>query len=341
MSITVFCPEGHPVTLDEPAPREFACPRCGAVSLTSAGHRPDLRAVPRGMAARPESRRRREEDEEDEEYEEYVESDEMRRKRRARREEAEEEPDEEIERPPLTRKQRQLAMVRLGVLFHILKLWTYLAAMLFGLVTMPLALFAVIVGGGLIARILYQTTFNLSLTLAPLLGIIGSILCAWAPPKSESRGTIMVSLVFDLLAPFFGILQFIMWLGFVVTFDARVERLVEYMYYSRLACTFIAWWLFQLYLRKLCFYMRESLLASECLNVIVHFLIATVIGPALVVVTFVAALFGPCIAAIIFLVTLGYVIFFLVTFPVRQFRLLFMVRTRIYNKFLKSEDEDD
>jgi hypothetical protein len=239
-------------------------------------------------------------------------------------------------------------MVRLGILFHIFKLWTYLAALLFALITMPLYLFIVLAsaaaGGGTPwwATLLFQVTFNLSMSLAPLFGTVGSIMCAWAPPKSEARGTIIVSLIFDLLAPFFGIMQLIMWFGFFITVDDRVERLVSYMYYGRITCTIVAWWLFQIYLRKVCFYMRESLLASECLNVIVHLLIAVVISPALVVVTFIIFLFVSCLwGGIMFLLTLGWFIYFTVTFPIRQFRLLFLVRAKIYNKFLKPDDDDD
>ena len=61
----------------------------------------------------------------------------------------------------------------------------------------------------------------------------------------------------------------------------------------------------------------------------------------LVVVTFIMAFFfGGCIAVIAFLVTFGWFIYFLITFPIRQFRLLFLLRSKIYNKFLKPDDDD-
>ncbi len=328
MSIPVFCPLGHAVTPDDLARPDAVCPRCGT-PLPGGG------PPPPGMAARPGRRPSRDEDEDEEDVEDRP------RKRRPPPVEEEEDDEPEDDAPKLTRKQRQLSKVRLGILFHIFKLWTYLAAMLFGFIAMPLILFAAAVGAGWIGTILTQLTFNLSMTLAPIFGTVGSILCAWAPPRSEARGTIIVSLVFDLLAPFFGILQLIMVIGFVVTVDDRIERLSSYMYYARIACTVTAWWLFQLYLRKLSFYMRESLLASECLNVIVHLLIATIIGPTLVTATFIVALFfGGCITVILFFATLGWLIYFVVTFPVRQFRLLFLVRAKIYQKFLKTDDDD-
>ena len=92
------------------------------------------------------------------------------------------------------------------------------------------------------------------------------------------------------------------------------------------------------YLRKLAFYIRESLMASEALNVIVHFLIATIIGPTMVVVTFVVMMFGPCFAIIMFFATLGWAVYFIITFPIRQFRMLFQMRSKIYNKFIKLPD---
>jgi hypothetical protein len=351
MSITVLCPQGHPVVLDDPARPALACPRCGSVFPTH-GDVPEVPSVPGGMAARSERRKSRDEDEEDEEEDDRPrkrkvpvdddddEEDERPRKRALRRPEQEDEEDDD-EAPQLTRKQRQLSMVRLGILFHILKLWVFMAALVFFFITLPLALFAGLAGMGLLATFLWQITFNLSMTLAPILGIVGSVLCAWVPPRSEARGTIIVSTVFDLLAPFFGLLQLIMWFGFFVTFDDRVSRLIDYMLYARLACTIVAWWLFQIYLRKVCFYMRESLLASECLNVIVHLMIATIIGPTLVAATVVMTLFfSLCIGFIAFCVTFGWLIYFAVTFPIRQFRLLFLVRAKIYNKFLKPDDDD-
>jgi hypothetical protein len=357
MSIIVVCPQGHAVTLDERSPRACAyracaCPRCGTVFALDADADPEVLALPPGMAARPEGRKSRdEEDEEDDDRprkrkpRDDADDEEPPRKRRPPRDEEEEDEDEDedddepVEAVRLTRKQRQFQKVRLGILFHILKLWTYLAALLFGLITMPLLLFIAAFGSGWVATILFQITFNLSMTLAPILGTVGSILCAFAPARSETRGTIIVSVLFDVLAPFFGVLQLIMVIAYWGTLDDRVEKLISYMFYARMACTLVAWWLFQLYLRKLSFYIRESLLASEALNVIVHFLIATIISPTLVILTFVIlSIFGHCFVVIMFFVTIGWFVYFTITFPIRQFRFLFQVRSKIYDKFIKLPD---
>jgi hypothetical protein len=373
MTITVLCPHGHAVAIDETPARAVACPRCGAV-FSSAGEAPSVPSLPGAMAARSERRKSRDEDEEDEDDDRP-----RRRKRRdddddddddkvrggpppkrptappprpaARRRAKEDEPDDEddaeeddepFDAPVLTRKQRQMNMVRLGVLFHIIKLWIYLAALLFGVITMPLILFIAAFGGGWLGKLLIQITFNLAMTFAPIAGMVGSVLCIWIPPRSEARGTIVVSLIFDVLAPFFGLFQLIMWFGWFVTFDDRVERLIDYMFIARMACTLTAWWLFQLYLRKVSFYIRETLLASESLNVIVHLLIATVIGPTLVVATFLVLVFvgGGLIVLILFFACVGWLIYFAVTFPIRQFRLLFLVRAKIWDKYLKPDDDD-
>lgn len=353
MSIIVVCPRGHVVTLDDPCPRACACPRCGTVFAVDGEADPDVLSLPAGMAARPEGRKSRDDaDEEDDDRprkrkpRDDDDEEESPRRRRPRREEEEDAEDEEedddepVETVRLTRKQRQFQKVRLGILFHILKLWTYLAAMLFGFITLPLLLFVWVAGGGgLLMTILFQITFNLSMSLAPIFGTIGSILCAFAPAKSETRGTIIVSVMFDVLAPFFGVLQLIMFFAYLASgADDRVERLISYMFYARIACTLVAWWLFQLYLRKLAFYIRESLMASEALNVIVHFLIATIIGPTMVVVTFVVMMFGPCFAIIMFFATLGWAVYFIITFPIRQFRMMFLMRSKIYDKFIKVPD---
>lgn len=363
MTITVLCPRGHTVTLDAPPRRAIACPRCGVVFSMRDDIAPVLPSLPGAMAARSERRPRRDEDDEE------ADDDDRPRRRKRRDDDDDEEDDDKVRKGPppkrkplprrkveeqpeeeeedesvgvvLTRKQRQMKMVRLGILFHIIKLWLFMGALVFGLISLPLALFLTLFFGGLVGSLLLQITYNLSMTLAPIAGIIGSILCAWVPPRSEARGTIIVSMIFDALAPVFGVFQLIMWLGFAVTFDERVSRLVGYMFLARLACTLVAWWLFQLYLRKVAFYIRETLLASECLNVIVHFMLATVITPTLVVGTLVVAIFFPGILVLIlFFALVGWMIFFAITFPLRQFRLLFNMRARIFDKFLKVDDDD-
>jgi hypothetical protein len=351
MSITVHCPQGHAIKVDDAAPSDVACPRCGTVFAVDASPDPDPFDLPAGMAARPESRKSRddEEDEDDRPRKRKPradeEDDEPPRRRKPRREEEDDEEefeDEPEEAVPLTRRQRKMATVRLGILFHILKLWTYLGAMLFGFITLPLVLFASVVFGSWVGTILSQITFNLAMTLAPIFGIIGSIMCAFVPPRSEARGTIIVSIIFDLIAPVFGVLQLIMVLAYWGLGDERVERLIDYMFFARMACTLVAWWLFQLYLRKVSFYMHESLLASESLNLIVHFLIGMVIGPTLLALMFAILVFFPLIPILLivmFFATLGWSIYFNITFPIRQFRLLFLMRNRIYVKYLKPDDD--
>jgi hypothetical protein len=363
MTTTVVCPHGHLVALTESTRRALACPRCGVVFSPEGDTVLDEPMLRQAMAARPQGRPRRDEDEDEED------DDDRRPKRKPRGdsgpvkagppprrqparskrppdEEDEDEDEEEGDDEPfaerkLTRKQRQMSMVRLGVLFHIIKMWVYLAAILFGFITMPLVLFLAAFGASWLGRLLVQITFNLGMSVAPIAGVVGSILCIWVPARSEARGTMVVSLIFDLLAPVFGIFQLIMWIAYFGTGDRRIESLVGYMWYARMACTLIAWWLIQIYLRKLSFYMQQSLLASESLNVIVHLLMACVITPALVVTTFVMALFGfgGLIITIMFFASLGWMIYFLITFPLRQFRLLFAIRNRIWEKYLKPDDD--
>jgi hypothetical protein len=360
MSSTVQCPQGHVVTLGDGERRDAACPRCGCPVTPAEEPLAGSLSLPAGMAARPAPRGSRDEDDDDrprkrkprDDDEDDAprkrpvrgdDDDDRPRRRRPAREEPEEEEEEEteeVETVALTRRQRRMATVRLGILFHSFKLWSFLAAMLFGFISLPLVLFATLMFGGWVGTILSQITFNLGMTIAPIFGIIGSIMCAFVPPKAEARGTIIASAIFDVLAPLFGVLQLVMFLAYLGSGgDERVNRLISYMLYARLACTLVAWWLFQLYLRNLAFYMSESLLASESLNVIVHFLIATLIGPTLVIGTLMMVLFMPGILVLVmFFATLGWLIYFAVTFPLRQFRLLFNMRARIFEKYLKPDD---
>jgi hypothetical protein len=360
MSILVHCPRGHSIPLNAPPRRAIACPRCGVVFATDDDEGPLLPALPGAVGVRSERSRGRDDDDadddddrprrrkrrDDDDDDEKVRTGPPPRRRAVPRRDEDDEPADEDDDEPvgvvLSRKQRAMANVRLGILFHIIKLCIYLAGLVFGVICLPLALFADVFFGGIWGGLLRQVTYNLSMTLAPICGIIGSILCAYVPPRSEARGLIIVSMIFDVLAPFFGLFQLIMWLGFVVTVDERVGRLIGYMFLARLACTLTAWWLVQLYLRKLAFYLRETLLASESLNVIVHLLMATVITPTLVVLIF-AVLFifgGGLFVIILFFATVGWMIFLSVTFPYRQFHLLFTMRQKIFDKFLKPDDDD-
>jgi hypothetical protein len=278
------------------------------------------------------------------------------RPRRRPRDEDDDEPEEDESEPlKLTRRQRQMSMIRLGIIFHVVKLCIFLVAVVFFvLIGFPLilwtliAMMAVVAGlNDAIQAVLFGTTFtgiffrvilNLAQSVAPIFGMVGSFFCFWTPARSEAKGTVVVSFLFDAMAIFLGLVQVVV---FFFSGDERIDRMQNYLFIIRLSCTLTAWWLFQLYMRKFAFYIRESLLASECLNVIVHFLIATLISPTLVLVTFIFAfLFGGCIAIILFFVTFGWFVYFFVTFPVRQFRMLFQARAKIYNKFLKPDDDD-
>ena len=346
MSNTVLCPLGHRLTVAGRGPT--ACPRCGA--LVPVDEEPlDYSALPLGMAARSERRGSRDEEDEDD-----------RPRRRRRRDEDDDEVDDDgpelEEAVPLTRKQRQMSMIRLGIIFHMIKLWIFLAATLFFvLIGFPLILFTMfalmaafagvneaiegVLFGATFTGIFFRVILNLAQTVAPIFGLVGSFFCFWTPARSEAKGTVIVSFLFDGMAIFLGLVQLIV---FFFEVDARIVRMQNYLFLIRLSCTLTAWWLFQLYMRRFAFYIKESLLASECLNVIVHFLIATIISPTLLFMTFVLAFFfGSCIAIILFFVTFGWFVYFFVTFPIRQFRMLFTARAKIYNKFLRPITEDD
>jgi hypothetical protein len=248
-----------------------------------------------------------------------------------------------------------MSMIRLGIVFHIVKLWIFLAAtVFFVLIGFPLILWTLVTFmvaaagvneafemaffGASFTGIFFRIILNLAQSVAPIFGLVGSFFCFWTPSRSEAKGTVVVSFLFDGMALFLGLVQFVVW---ILGSDERTARLLNNLFLIRLVCTMTAWWLFQLYLRKLAFFIRESLLASECLNVIVHFLIATIISPTMVLATFVFAFFfGGCIATILFLVTFGWFVYFFVTFPVRQFRVLFVARSKIYNKYLKPDDDE-
>src|SRR5260370_28802729 len=93
MSITVACPQGHVVTLDDHSRRECACPRCGTVFALDASDEPEVLSLPEGMAARPEGRKSRDDaDEED---------DDRPRKRKPRDDDA------DAEEPPRRRRPRR------------------------------------------------------------------------------------------------------------------------------------------------------------------------------------------------------------------------------------------
>ena len=127
----------------------------------------------------------------------------------------------------------------------------FLVAMaLWFLLAMPLLLFDLVAMANQVAvgdaldQVLFGNTLtgwvfkilmNITMTFAPLFGMVGSGLCACAPPRSETRGTVVVSLAFEFLSLFLALVQLLMWTGWIMAPDARLVRLLNYLFLVRLA----------------------------------------------------------------------------------------------------------
>src|SRR4051794_26558359 len=129
MSRGAFCPNGHPLAPNATDSDARTCPRCGA--LLPARVAGPGRVGLADLVMNAKSRSRDDDDEDDDlppkkrarVQEEDDEDDDRPRKRRKRDEEDDDDDDVPVERK-LTKKQRAMKLVRLGITFHIVKLWT-------------------------------------------------------------------------------------------------------------------------------------------------------------------------------------------------------------------------
>lgn len=363
MTLRATCPKGHPLTLEEKlAGKKIRCPRCQTVFQV-----PDLEEdeydddeEEERVSAKPLRRARRRDDDDDDEDDEDEDDRPRGRSRRPAPDEYEDEEDEEEEemdwatRRKLDKriKKKQLKLVDVGLLLHYIKLWMYAIGMGFGIAVFIMFVIAaaraaevvggagaepggdfVLLGFGIFVILVFFLNLFVFL-IGPLIGVVGSFLCCWVPKKSETRGTIIISLTFDLIS-------IVGWLLGVLAiwgvFGMEPQKTLNLIFLLRCIDTFCmvaAWLTFLTFLRGLGKYLGEPGLGNEALNLIAR-LVVQVVSLFVNIATniFVVILFG-FIAAIC--IAIGSIVlwtpFFVFAFFIRLIKLLGAMRQAIHNR---------
>jgi hypothetical protein len=354
MTVRATCPQGHSLTVeDKLAGKKIRCPRCQAVFLV-----PDLDDdYDDDEDDRPRRGRAREDDDDDD-----------RPRRKARRpvdddEDDDEEPVDEETRRKLERqlKKKQLKLVDVGLLLHFIKLWMYVAGMLFGIAALIMFVIAgaqhsaavaeagakaqeVEPGGGFVLfgfAIMVLMVFLLNLfifMIGPLLGIVGSFLCCWIPKKSEARGTIIMSLTFDLVSLVAWLLALLANFGIFGFEDpGKRERMVYLLRAVDMFCLVASWLTFLTFLRGLGKYLGEPGVGNEALNLIARLVVQVIslFGNVLVNIASAFMLGGvnPFLAIAVGIVCiLIWTVFFIFGFFLRLIKLISAMRRAVQNK---------
>ncbi|GEM_PF-6721672 len=173
--------------------------------------------------------------------------------------------------------------VRLGLAFHRARLIIFLFTPVF-------LIFASVVGGmasgagrgaGLVGGalvVIAGLVLLAALLVTPILGIIGSVLCAWVPKKT-ARTLILVSFGLDAGSFGLGIVQIVLMLARVL----GAPMFVLVFQFLQLGLTLAAWVLFMLFLRRMAHSLEEWGHADEAGSIILVGALL-VLGPPVVLV---------------------------------------------------------
>ncbi|MCI0683528.1 MAG: hypothetical protein L0Y71_15595 [Gemmataceae bacterium] len=226
----------------------------------------------------------------------------------------------------------KLSRVRLGLAFHYARLIIFLASPVVLLLAIAVGGIAGAGGrtmglaGGALAFIVAILVVA-ALLSAPVLGMVGSILCVWVPSKS-ARSTIMVSMALDMASFGLGMVALLLTVVGVLS-DAPALALV--FRFVQFGLTVAAWVLFMIFLRRLALSFEEWGYADEAGSIIL-FGTLLVLVPPLVVVGLTVLIAGLAVGggglavartlAIVILVLVVVYLVFLIKFGFRQLELI-------------------
>jgi hypothetical protein len=237
---------------------------------------------------------------------------------------------------------RGLDTVNIGLGFH----YARMVVILFGLLGMIVLLFAAAAAGaraagaakagrpadpdvaGLVIVVVLALCVTIALNfVAPLLGLVGSILCSFAPAQSGAKGFIIASLVLDLLSlPVAIVLQFV---NLIPAFKgiAVLGAIPAFL------MGFIAWAMFMLFLKQLCSYLSEDAMANEAMAIMMRGLLILCVAPVLVIGLVVVVGVFMCCGLIPTGLLLFYSVYYFFEFLRRQLDLIGSMRQVILSRF--------
>lgn len=307
MAVRVSCPNGHTLNLDEAlAGKRVKCPKCQALVLVPGGQKETAvtAAAPKAKAGAVTKRKPVDDDDDDDEDER------PRKKLGSRRsdDDDDEKPlsSEEKRKERLRDRRRRLRIVNTGLLLHTIKLWIY-ALIVLAVILNNIFLIIVNVVADLAAadrdlspealllfaflQFIFLVGIGIGVVVAPIVGVVGSGLCLMVPKKSEARGTIITSFVFDLI-PLFTSLVVLLALFDVFGMDIetpeggqKLTRLNQLIFAGNGFFTLSAWFLFMVYVRQLGQYIGQPGLGNEALNLIAYLIVQVISLPITMILT--------------------------------------------------------
>ena len=319
-------------------------------------------------APKPAKRRPRDEEEDEEED------------RPRRRRQVDDDEDDADDEAPISaedrRKERlrdrrvRLKYVNIGLLLHTIKMWAsvvlifaVLLMVIFGVISDKLDTLArspdraekALVDVSDSARDTYKlmravfTVFgSICIVATPLVGVVGSGFCLAIPKKSGASGTILTSLVFDVICLVGLILMSLTFFNAFGLDEAKNERFRDLLKSGCGAFTTMALLLFMVFLRQLAAYLAKPLLGSDALNLVMYLVIQIVTFPIVIytmgfIFSFGLGALGSSVAAMGFLFILSIVWFaqYYYLYFVPMLRLLGDIREVIEPKREKDEEDDE
>jgi hypothetical protein len=233
-------------------------------------------------------------------------------------------------------KRQQFKLVNLGLMFYYFKVIIIIAAIF-------LTIFSAVGAGAMasqgaagVAAFVGFVGVLVSIALlaiSPMLGITGGILCCFAPPKSNTRPLILVSVSLDGMGLLIGIVATVA-LAFAQNEQSFVMKNgIDLLTFVMGLGSFI---LFMLFLKKLALYLNDEGTASEAHDVMMGYILGF-LGPIICIVLFAlvaASLLIPliCAGGISMVIGFFYWVFYMIKLLIRYLNLLNGVRQLLINR---------
>jgi hypothetical protein len=316
MDIRFACAQGHSLAVDpQYAGRRVRCPVC--LEIVTAPTIPES-AAPTIAAAVATVPLPPPAAEEDPGYELVEEEGPRRRRDQAPRRDRDEDDDYPRKKKGSKKRERrehreQLRKVDLGLLFHYWKYLTFVLSILL-LMLGNLVAFALPPLAALLGVLAGLCTF-----VSPLLGIVGSVLCSFVPPRAEARLLILLSLGFDAGALGMALLAVVAFLlGPVALFFLLLC----------VVCGFTGFALFMCFLKKLAVYLDDRPAGEEAIAAMIAYF-GVVFGGLLVILMLMALMIRAPFVGVLVVLAYGTWLVYLIKVVFRVLNVISGLRARL------------